>query len=276
MCGISVSLPSLSSLSQIVSPENVTFVGAERVAAQLKSTVFAVQVAQTNQNTTNWTVLGTGFMLDRSNNTFAITCDHIVSAADRLFTQPGFQKAIFAGFDTRSNGYMRFECKLVYRDGNSDVAVLTPLSLYSLTTNGARELFPVKTLKVVQDMFGDDSSIVEGRGLLIIGYPLGLGIEANENNPIVRFGMVAQAFAANHNTFLIDGMASHGNSGSPVISLTVPHAFLIGMATGFRNESINLLAENGQAVAALPYNSGIAYAVKLSVILKDVDEAMKH
>jgi S1-C subfamily serine protease len=259
---IAVSLAHWSAFSQIVSPENLTFVGAEMVAAETKPAVFAIQVAQVNPNiSTNWLPLGSGFILDKSNRTFCVTCDHVVAAAERLCTKPGFQNDIFAGFDTQSNGYVRLPCKVACRDSSSDVAILLPQQPYHLTTNGMQRDFQLTNLRVPENLVAGAMSLVDGRGVLIVGYPLGLGVQANQNHPIVRFGMIAQSSASNPNTFLIDGMASHGNSGSPVFSLSPPHTYLIGMATGFMNESINLLDDDGQPAASslLKYTKRLDY-----------------
>lgn len=114
---------------------------------------------------------------------------------------------------------------------------------------------------------------MEGRGLLIIGYPLSLGTEDDKNHPVVRFGMISQN--TGKNTFLLDGVASHGNSGSPVVTLKGNHFQLSGMITSFQSDQIYLYDEHGQINAALPYNSGLARAVKASLIVKAVEKAKK-
>jgi hypothetical protein len=76
--------------------------------------------------------------------------------------------------------------------------------------------------------------------------------------------------------FLIDGIASHGNSGSPVFAIHVPDTRLAGMVTSFHNDQITLLDEDGHITAALPYNSGLTSAVKSTVILNALREALKH
>jgi hypothetical protein len=81
---MALSLAPWSGLSQFIRPENVTFIGGEQVAAEIKSSVFAVQVSRTNQsNNLVWTLLGSGFLLGRSNLTFGVTCDHVVTHASK-------------------------------------------------------------------------------------------------------------------------------------------------------------------------------------------------
>lgn len=47
------------------------------------------------------------------------------------------------------------------------------------------------------------------------------------------------------------------------------------MITSFAEDRITLFDENGQISASLPYNSGLARAVKASLILKAINEAKK-
>jgi S1-C subfamily serine protease len=130
-----------------------------------------------------------------------------------------------------------------------------------------KKLIP-KSWVIGAPLFGDDAWIVEGRGTLVIGYPLGLGVEQDKNHPVIRLGMIAQK--PEGKTFLLDAMASHGNSGSPVFVLTEVGTKLVGMITAHRADAISLLTENGQLAASLPYNSGLASAIKATVILEDI------
>jgi hypothetical protein len=121
------------------------------------------------------------------------------------------------------------------------------------------------------DLFDDGSSLVEGRGVLIPGYPLSLGVEDDENHPVVRFGIVAQFSGKDY--FLLDGVASHGNSGSPVFALKHKENRLIGMITSHVADTINLFNENGQLSARLPYNSGLARGVTIKAIVWAIQKA---
>jgi hypothetical protein len=112
---------------------------------------------------------------------------------------------------------------------------------------------------------------VEGRGVLIPGYPLALGIEDDQNHPVVRFGIVAQFTGKDH--FLLDGVASHGNSGSPVFALKYKENRLVGMITSYVSDTINLFDENRQLSAKLPYNSGLARGVTSKMILEAIQKA---
>ena len=89
--------------------------------------------------------------------------------------------------------------------------------------------------------------------MLITGYPLALGTEDDRNHPIVRFGMIAQNPGTS--VFLIDGTASHGNSGSPVITLGADYNRLAGMITSVVTDRITLFDEKGDLTADFPYNA---------------------
>ena len=75
--------------------------------------------------------------------------------------------------------------------------------------------------------------------------------------------------------FLIDGTASHGNSGSPVITLGSDYHRLAGMITSVVIDRINLYEEKGALTADFPYNAGLARAVRASLILDAVKKAEK-
>jgi len=240
--------------------EFVTFIGAERVASQLIKTVFAVQIPGNKSG--EWSPLGSGFIVVGGKELLlGITCKHVVVGAD------GKQREnLFVGLDTEK-GYQRWQAKVVYQDPNNDIAILT---IYHTSEQKAK----IHHITVPLDMFNDENSIVEGRGVLIIGYPLGLGIEDDKNHPIVRIGMIAQN--TGKSTFLIDGIASHGNSGSPIFTLKAGNNRLVGMITSHVTDTITLYDELGRIVSILPYNAGLARAIRASLIIKAIEEASKR
>jgi S1-C subfamily serine protease len=203
----------------------------------------------------DWTPLGSGFFTEGSNTILVITCNHVVDAGNLA------KKDLFVGVDTEA-GFRKLRVAPVYRDVANDVAVLGFLD----ALEGV-----VKNREVSILLFGDETSVVEGRGALVIGYPLGLGTEGDKNHPIVRLGMVAQQTEGSR--FLMDAVASHGNSGSPVFSLRPNGTTLLGMITSQAADAITLLDERGQLAAKLPYNSGLASAIKASVILDAIKAA---
>lgn len=238
----------------------VTFLGTEKVAQVLKRAVFAVQVIgdQSNQiKDDDWISFGTGFFVKGKQEQYlGITCRHVINAAQKS------KKQLYVGIDTEQ-GYQRFRAKLLHLDSKYDVAIIAP-------QKKAQEIVKVKNLTFPMDMFDDTSSIIEGRGVLIPGYPLALGVEAEENHPVIRLGIVAQYSGKDH--FLIDGFASHGNSGSPVFTFKYNDRKLIGMITSYVTDYITLFDERGRVSAKLPYNSGLARALNSKVLKELLDK----
>jgi S1-C subfamily serine protease len=112
-------------------------------------------------------------------------------------------------------------------------------------------------------MLAADSTIAEGEGVLIIGFPLGLGADSSYDHPVSRLGMVAQGIY-DQPSFLVDGMASHGNSGSPVFLCR--NGALAGMARLQTTDHIDAYDEHQRPVVRLPYNAGLAVCIPASTI----------
>ena len=246
----------------LISPESVTFLGAEQAASNLVRSVFVVQVPGDGSN--DWQTLGSGFFVSGTLTTRAavigVTCHHVVDAAARL------NKPLYTGINAQT-GFRRSHSRVLYDDPVNDIAVLVP-------TRDVRESGEVENLPIPLSIFDNGSSLVEGKGVLITGYPLALGTEEDRNHPIVRFGMVAQNSGGT--TFLIDGTASHGNSGSPVITLGSDYPRFAGMITSVVTDRITLFDEKGALTADFPYNAGLARAVRASLILDAVKRAEKR
>jgi hypothetical protein len=114
--------------------------------------------------------------------------------------------------------------------------------------------------------FASLNEIVDGQGVLIIGYPLGIGSEFTGNRPISRIGIVAQQPNNSSNTFIIDGVASHGNSGSPVFNSQTGK--ILGMISSFPADFISAYDENKNLIVKLPYNSSLSICITIDVINK--------
>jgi S1-C subfamily serine protease len=249
------SFGSASGTADIPKAEHVPFLGMEAMAQKVKPTVFAVQI---QGNTTNsnpdddWISLGTGFFVVVDPvRIWGVTCRHVAMPAINA------KKQIYAGVDTK-NGYIRVRCEDRHIDKDHDIAVLIPQA------TKATELLMVENVAWALGAFAHRDSYVEGRALLMPGYPLGVGIAENKNRPVVRLGMIAQY--AGGNTFLIDGVASHGNSGSPVV--LIREGGIAGMLISHVADTINLFDENHNLRARLPYNSGLGVALTSEVIAK--------
>jgi len=240
----------------------VTFLSTEAVAKQLKKVVFAVQIEGDNKNENkadDWLLIGSGFFVGGANSVvLGVTCYHVI---DKPLAE---KRQVFVGRDTES-GYIRAPAKVVYLDHSNDIAILSP-------RRTANDQGNFHNLVFQEELFDDDSSLAEGRGVMIPGYPLSLGVEDDKNHPVIRLGMIAQFTGKSY--FLIDGVASHGNSGSPVFALNYENPKLVGMVTSYLTDTINLLDANGQLRAQLPYNSGLARAVKMQVIVDALKKAV--
>jgi hypothetical protein len=88
---------------------------------------------------------------------------------------------------------------------------------------------------------------------------------------VLRHGIIAQYTGGA--SFLSDGVASHGNSGSPVFCLQ--ELKVIGMITAHQADRISLFDEHGNVVAGLPYNAGLAQALSAEIIGKILDDLDK-
>ena len=238
-----------------------TFVGTEQAASNLVRSVFVVQVPGDNSN--DWQTVGSGFFVGGTATgrtaVVGVTCHHVVETAAKL------NKGIYTGINT-AKGFHRSQCRVLYVDPQNDIAVINPV-------RGPGENGEIENLPIPLEIFDNGSSLVEGKGVLIAGYPLALGTEEDRNHPIIRFGMIAQN--AGGTVFLIDGTASHGNSGSPVITLGSDYPRLAGMITSIVTDRITLYDEKGALTADLPYNAGLARAVRASLILNAVKKAEK-
>jgi hypothetical protein len=260
-------LGQIEGAGEIPLADAVPFLGIEGASEAFKKAVCAVQVLHvhvkklTNEKTeekTEWLPLGTGFLVKGEPNiVLAITCKHIVQFASKL------QKTIYIGLDTEK-GYIRFPCNVKYEDPVQDIAILAPQV-------DQKEDFRFRSLYIDKELFDDDSSLVEGRSVIIPGYPLGLGIEDEQNHPVIRFGIVAQFTGKDY--FLLDGIASHGNSGSPVFSLKANKNKLIGMVIFYQSDTINLFDEKSELKASLPYNAGLTRCITMKTILKAIENA---
>jgi S1-C subfamily serine protease len=124
------------------------------------------------------------------------------------------------------------------------------------------------TMPLGRDKIGKAETIEEGDRLFYIGFPLGLGV-GERNNPLVRMGYVSQKVKGGK-TFLMDGFASHGNSGSPVF--TVKDGKLIGVIMAFKSDFITAENPSEGLKIQLPYNAGIAVVITSDEILRIVME----
>ena len=203
------------------------------------------------------TLLGSGFLTLIGGNVYAVTNYHVVKGVHS---------------DTRLLVGVNFKEKKAYNvatvskfDPVKDIAILSLADTIIAKTAIDLSQLHFNQASIGVSMFSDSSEFVEGQSVLLIGFPLGLGSEIASNQPVSRIGMIAQSRRRN-GSFLLDGIASHGNSGSPVFNLK--NMKLLGMVVGFPSDYITAYDENGQLVARLPYNSGLSLCISSSDILK--------
>lgn len=129
--------------------------------------------------------------------------------------------------------------------------------------------------------------IVEGNGVFVLGFPLGL-VGKTRNYPIVRQGIIARTqdwIRGDESTFLIDSAAFPGNSGGPVIlkpenvavhgTRTTTHALLIGMISGYiPYQDVAVSTQTGKARIIFEENSGLAEVIPIDVIKETIHLAM--
>lgn len=235
-------------------PEDITFIGLEKIAGEVKKAVFSIQDKDPSEG---FIPKGTGFLIQKWNLVIGITCEHVVSP----FLEEG--KDIFVGLNT-SKGFERFRGKVVMTDETNDIAIL-------VFEKRTEEQIKIENLVLDSKYLESISHFSEGRAVLIPGYPLGIGAKQNENNPVIRFGIVAQC--SGRTNFLIDGVANPGNSGSPVFD--IKEMKFIGMVTSYATDFINLFNKKKQLIAKLPYNSGLSSAVSTTVIVSLLEKLEK-
>ncbi len=246
--------------TNIPKEDAITFVMTVEDSAVLKKVVFAVQMEGNLSNMNkadDWVMVGSGFLVKTNNITLGVTCKHVVQP----FIKAG--KDVFVVLETRT-GNVRARCKISYLDPTDDIAILIPQVTPEINKQ-------IQNLPFGENMFDDGSFLVEGRGVIIVGYPLALGVENEENHPVMRLGIIAQYTGRDY--FLIDGIASHGNSGSPVFARKVNEARVVGMVTSHMNDTINLFDDNGQLAAQLPYNSGLGRAITMKRLQQAIRNA---
>ncbi len=190
-------------------------------------------------------VIGTGFLAtDEKKQVLVVTNAHIAKIGKPIFVRVNAPDKTIDYF-----------AELYKINEAWDIAVLV---LKKITPD---QQWVSTDLIVSIGMLGNSSDIVEGKEIIYIGYPLGLGAE-EKNYPVSRQGLIAQV-VKNRATFLIDGFASHGNSGSPVFSRK--DAKLLGMIISFEPDFIDSF-DNKKLMLRIPFNSGISKVVSAEAI----------
>ncbi len=208
-------------------------------------------------NKVNPTPLGSGFLTRKQDTSgFAVTNYHVVDLVDS-------NELLLVGANY-GQGKIYVVAKVFRKNKAKDIAILNLTDKYFARADIDVSNFKLNQKWVQPSLFAKPDEIQEGDGILMIGYPLGLGIDTGANKPLVRVGAVAQSVSS-EGFFLMDAIASHGNSGSPVFSTSTNK--LLGMIVAFPPEQLDLFDDNHKLVARLPYNSGLAICISAGEIL---------
>lgn len=245
--------------SQIFSQGDVTYFNLPQVIDQTKRSCLSIETIRTQDDISKVepTKLGSGFLVLKSGNRFAVTNYHVVKNVRR-------DNRLLVGLNLKQGKVYNISSVIV-ADEYRDIAVLAVsdsfLSRNQIDTAGIN----LNQSAVGISAFSDSMDFREGTGALLIGFPLGLGTEVAGNEPVSRLGLLAQSPRPNGH-FLIDGISSHGNSGSPVFSTR--SGKLLGIVVGFPSDFISAFDEHGQLIAKLPYNSGLSLCISSREVWK--------
>lgn len=134
------------------------------------------------------------------------------------------------------------------------------------TSSDGIEYYSIKdTAFLLEDSVIDDNDLREGLEVLFSGFPLNLGSDLYHNYPVTRKGMIAQVLPRSHE-IVIDGFASHGNSGSPVYCVTDKGLKLVGIQEAVYPDANIGYDEKGRVNSLSTFNSGLSLVIKGSAI----------
>ena len=172
---------------------------------------------------------------------------------------------------------------------NSDVAAVMVLSPGPLMVN--RDLVkPEVFLGDIGTPTDEEKlEIVEGNGVFIIGFPMGL-VGKTRNYPIVRQGIIARItdwMRGDESTFIVDSSAFPGNSGGPVIlkpeataiqgTKNITHALLIGIVSSYiPYRDVAISSQTGNPRVVFEENSGLAEVVPIELIKEMLPTTESH
>ena len=222
----------------------VTFYDMPAHVEALKRNVVSIEVQNAQSQ---FEAIGTGCCLNPADRVI-LTCAHVVRSTDMCNTYVGINLA---------NGKKHVGVDTAYVDTIFDLALLVSDSFCPDSEVHA---------DAYKNLLAPDSLLREGTGLLMIGFPLGIGTGSRGDHPITRLGMIAQSVQLDR-CFLVDGTANPASSGSPVFLVQRPRR-LAGIAKDFRPDLV--FRRKGKLVTPdkeLAYNSGLTDCVSASAVL---------
>ncbi|MFC1576097.1 serine protease [Candidatus Omnitrophota bacterium] len=211
---------------------------------QSKRTAVLILVTKEKQ------IAGTGFLtINNKKEIIVVTNKHVTLVGRPIFVRVNAKSKV-----------IDYAAEVANQDPFLDLAVLT------LRKTPSVQKWISTDLIIPANMYGGTADIVEGKEVVFIGYPLGLGAQ-EKNYPVVRQGLIAQVIPK-RKTFLVDGFASRGSSGSPVFEKTTGR--LIGIVTSFEPDFIDSYEESAAGtknlMTRIPINSGISKIISVESI----------
>lgn len=205
---------------------------------------------------------GTGFVIDtkKSPGLLVVTNRHILEreTKDKKIITPC---KILLKVNLSDIDYTFWEASIIGMHDLYDIALLNfekpanlPKDVTTKSADGKNYYAFQNSAFILEDTVLADSEIKEGLEVFYSGYPLSLGTDQIKNYPITRKGIIAQVIP-NDETFVIDGFASHGNSGSPIYCLSGGAIKLLGIQFAVYTDK-----------EFSDTNSGLTRAIKASVI----------
>lgn len=250
-----------------------------------------IRIFTTQQEDTNWTGAGTGFLFVDANGEqqvpMIVTNKHVLDGALRVGLTFHETKD---GNDTPAPGAGRLVALSlrdlpVLRHPNPDVDLaaiaLAPIIEHVMRSEGWQPYIKCldKSLFPSQETIDGMSSLED---IIMVGYPTGLADQVN-NFPIVRRGITSTPYAANYqgrSESLADIPVFGGSSGSPIFIVNEgSYATADGIAFGHRFIFVGVLyaghteTVNGQIVAEpVPTNTGpvakVTHMINLGICIK--------
>ena len=236
--------------------------------------------------------IGTGFLYhhpvwEKEGRThycpFLVTNKHVMETGirDVRFNHPGYGSLEILPIASVTDG------DWTPHPNGADVAIIPLLSPGPLTLG--RKVMETEIFLGDVSIPSDEefATIVEGNGIFLIGFPLGLTGDAL-NYPIVRSGVIARiqdCLSGAEDTFLIDAPAFPGNSGGPVIvrpdttaiagTNPITHAYLIGMVShNITRSEVAVSEETGEPRVVFLENTGLSRVVPISAIKETLASAV--
>ena len=187
----------------------------------LKTVVLIEQEAKNEKGQSQIIPIGTGFLL-RSERGFyyVVTCKHVVRKKGRLnkeglFYRLNTRSFIDDPFHRRSINALLEELEVDYflhPDDRVDIAV------FPIKVDVRKDDIKFATFSIFEEL----ENIYPREDVFFIGYPIGT-VLSERNQPVVRNGIISRK---NEDfRFLIEGASFPGNSGSPVITKSLPYTY---------------------------------------------------